>query len=222
MQILVVGSEASAQEVKKKFGNAHLYRLAPDHVPARAALAGSEIVFDFLLADDPSQQLIYRSFSGPVFVHCVLTTLSAILDNPTALVFGCNGWPGGIDRPELEVSLNHTGHRGVLSTICMQLATDYRVVDDRVGLVTPRIVSMIINEAYFTVQEGTASASDIDRAMQLGTNYPAGPFAWCAQIGVRQVYRLLEALYQDTHDERYKVAPLLKKEYLRSQKQQIQ
>jgi 3-hydroxybutyryl-CoA dehydrogenase len=73
---------------------------------------------------------------------------------------------------------------------------------------------MIINEAYYTVQEGTATRADIDLAMKLGTNYPYGPFEWCERIGLEHVYHLLEAVYDDTKDERYKIAPLLKKEYL--------
>ena len=81
-------------------------------------------------------------------------------------------------------------------------------------MVTPRVVLMIINEAYFPVQEGTASKDAINQAMKLGTNYPMGPFEWCVKIGIKDVYEMLEAMYQDTGDERYKICPLLKREYL--------
>jgi 3-hydroxybutyryl-CoA dehydrogenase len=104
-----------------------------------------------------------------------------------------------------------------LSAICKELVTAFQIVDDRVGLVTPRIICMIINEAYYTVQEGTSGKADIDLAMKLGTNYPFGPFEWCQKIGVRNVYELLAAIYEDTKDERYKICPLLKKEYLFTQ-----
>ena len=83
------------------------------------------------------------------------------------------------------------------------------------GLVTPRVLGMIINEAFYTCQEGTATKADIDLAMKLGTNYPFGPFEWSGKIGLGQVYHLLEAVYADTRDERYKICPMLKKEYLR-------
>lgn len=104
----------------------------------------------------------------------------------------------------------------VLKRICDELKTDFLLVDDRIGLVTPRVICMIINEAYYTVQEGTASREDVDMAMKLGTNYPYGPFEWCNRIGIKHVYELIEALYDDTQDERYKICPLLKKEYLRA------
>jgi 3-hydroxybutyryl-CoA dehydrogenase len=75
---------------------------------------------------------------------------------------------------------------------------------------------MIINEAFFTVQEGTASREDIDTGMKLGTAYPKGPFEWMNEVGIENVYLALEAIYNDTKDGRYKICPLLKKEYLQS------
>jgi 3-hydroxybutyryl-CoA dehydrogenase len=50
--------------------------------------------------------------------------------------------------------------------------------------------------------------------MKLGTNYPLGPFEWAKKIGIENVYLVLDSVYKDTKDERYKICPLLKKEYL--------
>jgi 3-hydroxybutyryl-CoA dehydrogenase len=79
-------------------------------------------------------------------------------------------------------------------------------------MITPRVVCMIINEAYFTAEAGTASREDIDTAMRLGTNYPYGPFEWAQQIGVKHVYDVLTAVHRATGDERYRVCNLLKEE----------
>jgi 3-hydroxybutyryl-CoA dehydrogenase len=114
----------------------------------------------------------------------------------------------------MEVSFWRTDDEPQLKRICQELNTDFLIVDDRVGLVTPRIICMIINEAYYSFMEGTASREDIDLAMKLGTNYPYGPFEWSQRIGIKHIYELLEALYEDTKDERYKICPLLRKEYL--------
>jgi 3-hydroxybutyryl-CoA dehydrogenase len=46
--------------------------------------------------------------------------------------------------------------------------------------------------------------------MKLGTNYPFGPFEWCEKLGVKTVVTMLEKIYNDTKDERYKICPLLK------------
>ena len=80
---------------------------------------------------------------------------------------------------------------------------------DQVGMVTPRIICMIINEAYYAVEENVASRSDIDLAMKLGTNYPFGPFEWCDKIGIKNVHRLLKEVFANTNDERYKICSLL-------------
>jgi len=84
------------------------------------------------------------------------------------------------------------------------------IVQDRVGLVLPRILCQIVNEAMFAIQEDVASPKDIDTAMRLGTNYPAGPIEWGEKMGFAQVYAVLTALQNDLGEERYRVCPLLK------------
>ena len=98
------------------------------------------------------------------------------------------------------------------NTIAQELKLNYKIVDDRVGMVTPRVICMIINEAYYTVQEGTANKNDIDTAMKLGTSYPYGPFEWASIIGLKNVYNVLAAVYDDTKDERYKICQMLKRD----------
>ena len=127
---------------------------------------------------------------------------------------GFNGLPTFFDRDILEISTLKEEDHSKVKLLADQLKFEYIIVDDRVGMVTPRVICMIINEAYYTVQDGTAERSAIDQAMKLGTNYPFGPFEWAEKIGIRHVYETIEALYHDTHDERYKICPLLKKDYL--------
>lgn len=84
------------------------------------------------------------------------------------------------------------------------------VVSDGPGLIFPRILSLIINEAAFALMEGVASPEDIDRAMKLGTNYPLGPLEWADQIGLDQVLGVLEGLQAEYGEDRYRPAPLLR------------
>lgn len=84
-------------------------------------------------------------------------------------------------------------------------------VKDSAGLTFPRIVSLIINEAARSLEEGVASAEEIDIAMRLGVNYPQGPLRWADQIGLDEVLSVLEGLQRETGEDRYRPAPLLRK-----------
>lgn len=76
----------------------------------------------------------------------------------------------------------------------------------------PRILSMIINEAYFARGEKLATSSDLDLAMRFGVNYPLGPIDWAQKIGHKKVVMVLDELHAVTGDPRYQVAPLLRLE----------
>ena len=120
--------------------------------------------------------------------------------------------PTFLNRQQFEVSLFRNEDRDHLKNICNALGTSFQVVADQPGMVTPRVISMIINEAYCTAGENIATGEDIDLAMTLGTNYPQGPFAWGKMIGIKNVSRLLKAVYEDTGDERYRSCEMLNRE----------
>lgn len=219
MNILVIGEQVNLDEVKSKFGEDHHYMFEKDHREAERFVLSNDLVFDFIIDEEPFQVEIYGNKDGSkVFVNTSKVSLAELSNlanhHIKAQLFGFNGLPTFLNRNMMEVSILKKEDETQLSELCKKLNTEYLLVDDRVGLVTPRIICMIINEAYYTVQEGTASREDIDMAMKLGTNYPYGPFEWCNRIGIKHVYELLEAVYEDTHDERYKICSLLKKEYL--------
>jgi len=99
------------------------------------------------------------------------------------------------------------------------LGKEVEVVGDTVCFTGPRVLAMIINEAYFCLQERVASAEDIDTAMKLGTNYPRGPVEWGDQIGLDCVCAILDALYAYYHQERYRCALLLRRQAVRKGEQ---
>jgi 3-hydroxybutyryl-CoA dehydrogenase len=84
-------------------------------------------------------------------------------------------------------------------------------VNDAPGLVLGRIVCQLVNEACFAVGEGVGTPEDVDDGMVLGLNHPRGPFAWLEAIGAAHVVAVLDALRVELGEERYRVAPLLRR-----------
>jgi 3-hydroxybutyryl-CoA dehydrogenase len=83
-------------------------------------------------------------------------------------------------------------------------------VEDVPGLVVARTLSLIANEAYETALQGIATPDDIDLAMQLGTNYPIGPFEWTRRWGREAVLEILDALSDFYRDPRYRASRLMR------------
>lgn len=210
MNILVVGTDANQAECRHKFGAAHTCLLAESRVSAAESRVSADVIFDFLSSADSLN--VYHDFVNPLFINTSFHTLATYAAEglrSKGLITGFCGLPTFLDRPILEASLMNTNDEPALAAVCRDLQTDYKLVSDRVGLVTPRVICMIINEAYFTAEEGTATKSDIDLAMKLGTNYPQGPFEWGEKIGLKHVVNLLKAVQADTHHERYEICPAL-------------
>ena len=85
------------------------------------------------------------------------------------------------------------------------------LVKDSAGFVVNRVLIPMINEAISLLQEGVASAEDIDAAMKLGCNHPIGPLALADMIGLDICLNVMEVLYAGFEDSKYRASPLLKK-----------
>ncbi|MEB3330209.1 MAG: 3-hydroxyacyl-CoA dehydrogenase NAD-binding domain-containing protein [Candidatus Sericytochromatia bacterium] len=121
-------------------------------------------------------------------------------------------WPVGGEGPAgLEVAFPPHAEpalRGQVQGLLGSLGRVAVAVPDLPGLVGPRTVAMLVNEAAFAVEGGVAAPEAIDLAMRLGTGYPLGPLAWADAIGPDRVVALLRAL-QGALGERYRPAPWL-------------
>lgn len=82
------------------------------------------------------------------------------------------------------------------------------VIREAPGFITSRINAMIGNEAFYMLQEGIASAHDIDKALKLGLNHPMGPFEMIDLVGLDTRLHILEYLHKSL-GEKYRPAPLL-------------
>ncbi len=93
----------------------------------------------------------------------------------------------------------------------VRLGKEVIEVEDSPCFVVNRILVPMINEAIFALQEGIASREDIDKGLQLGANHPIGPLALADLAGLDTILLVIETLYRETGDSKYRPCPLLKK-----------
>jgi len=90
----------------------------------------------------------------------------------------------------------------------LRMGKEVVVIKESPGFITSRINAMIGNEAFYMLQEGIASAEDIDKALKLGLNHPMGPFELVDLVGLDTRLHILEYLHK-TLGEKFRPAPLL-------------
>lgn len=149
----------------------------------------------------------------PLFVQCTDITLSEAESwvQHTERVIGFDGLflegalvtlvdsgklPADI-RAQAEEIINHLGKEAIWIT-------------ESPAMALPRIVCQLVNEASFAELEGVADGPMIDLAMRLGVNYPRGPLEWGKAIGYEKVVAVLDHLFSEYHEERYRACVLLR------------
>ena len=98
-----------------------------------------------------------------------------------------------------------------IKSLSIEIMKDPVEVAEAPGFVVNRILIPMINEAIFVYAEGIASVEDIDKAMCLGANHPMGPLALADFIGLDVCLAIMDTLYSETHDSKYRACPLLRK-----------
>ena len=146
---------------------------------------------------DKNCELNFEALDGkPVFVNSTTSTLKELkLPKNVSMI---NAWNGFLDREIWEVATqNEELSNGVFDFLEWKII----FVKDEPGLVSARVIAMIINEAFYALNEKISSREEIDLAMKLGTNYPMGPFEWAEKIGLEKIHALLRVLSEN--DVRY-------------------
>lgn len=102
------------------------------------------------------------------------------------------------------------GERETVDSVWSALGIHPMWVNESPALVLPRIVCQLVNEAAFAELEGVADGETIDLAMRLGVNYPRGPLEWGKALGYDKVLAVLDHLYEQYHEERYRACVALR------------
>ncbi len=167
----------------------------------------ADVFIDLLFVNSPERiNILMQLLPKLVIINSVADALSEI--HPQFIRI--NGWPTFLQTPVMEATCLDNNLKANTEKVFQQLNKTIEWLPDEIGFITPRVISMIINEAYFALSEGVSTKQEIDTAMKLGTNHPYGPFEWAEKIGLKKVVALLYKL--GDHHSRYKPCALLMQE----------
>jgi 3-hydroxybutyryl-CoA dehydrogenase len=127
----------------------------------------------------------------PVFAHAV-NCICTEINKPNYIRI--NAWNSFLNRPVIELSGSNDEYKKKAEEILRKLEWQSVWVTDNYGFIAARVIAMIINEAYYALEEKVSTKTQIDIAMKLGTNYPYGPFEWSEKIGLKNILHLLQRL----------------------------
>ena len=178
---------------------------------AISGIATGDTVIDLQFDGSAERIAALTAADSPLcIVHSVLNTCSSLPANFVRI----NAWPGFGQHSVIEAACGNTALQSTATAALATLGLQPKWVADIPGFLSARVVAMIINEAFYTLQEEVSTREAIDTAMKLGTNYPYGPFEWCSMIGAEHVFALLSLLAKT--EKRYTPAEGLQKEATQS------
>ena len=117
-------------------------------------------------------------------------------------------------KPMVEVIRGHHTSEETLATakqLLTQMGKDGIVVNDMPGFVSNRVLMLTVNEAAFLVQDGVATAEQVDQLFKTCFGHPMGPLETADLIGLDTILFSIEVLYESYNDSKYRPCPLLKK-----------
>ena len=171
----------------------------------------ADVYFDLLFQPGDERLNALLKLSAPTFINEVSHSFVDLVNSAEKVsLFRLNAWPGFLKRDIVELAAYGESKTDIVNEIFSVLSWKYKIVSDIPGLISARVIAMVINEAYFTLQEQVSTKNEIDIAMKLGTNYPFGPFEWSGIIGLNNIYQLLTKMSET--DIKYQPAELLRKE----------
>ena len=214
-----------AREVEKgKMTQVHmdtvLGRIKPT-LDLKEAAADADIVVEVVIEVMDIKKKVYAELEEIVPERCLfftntsglsITEMAAITKRPDRFI-GTHFFNPVPVMKLLEIIRGHQTSDETLQTARewgTKIGKDVIVVKEAPAFVVNRILCTMLNEAFFVLDEGLATAEDIDKGMVLGCNHPIGPLALADLVGNETLLRVIEGLHRELGDK-YRPAPILRK-----------
>ncbi len=200
--------------------DAILARIKPT-LDLKEAAAGADIVVEVVIEVMDIKKKVYAELEEIVPKHCLfftntsglsITEMAAITKRPERFI-GTHFFNPVPVMKLLEIIRGHQTSDETLETARewgKKIGKDVIVVKEAPAFVVNRILCTMLNEAFFVLDEGLATAEDIDKGMVLGCNHPIGPLALADLVGNETLLRVIEGLHRELGDK-YRPAPILRK-----------
>ena len=187
----------------------------------KEAATGADIVVEVVIEVMDVKKKVYTELEDIVPQHCLfftntsglsITEMASVTKRPDKVIGTHFFNPVPVMRL-LEIICCHQTSAETLEIAKAwgkKIGKEVIIVKEAPAFVVNRILCAMINEAFFVLDEGLASAEDIDKGMTLGCNHPIGPLALSDLIGNDTLLRVMEGLHRELGDK-YRPAPLLRK-----------
>jgi len=186
------------------------------------AAKDADLVIEAVTEDMEIKKSVFREFDGiceksVIFVSNTaglsITELASATSRPDRFI-GMHFFQPVPVMKLVEVIRGHVTSDETTATIkdvAQKLGKTALEVKDAPGFLVSRILMPMINEAIFVLQEGQATAEEIDLSMKLGANHPMGPLTLADLVGLDRLLHIQQGLYEEFRDSKYRPAPLLVK-----------
>ena len=187
----------------------------------KEAATGADIVVEVVIEVMDVKKKVYAELEEIVPNHCLfftntsglsITEMASVTKRPDKVI-GTHFFNPVPVMKLLEIICCYQTSAETLETAKAwgkKIGKEVIIVKEAPAFVVNRILCVMLNEAFYVLDQGLASAEDIDKGMMLGCNHPIGPLALADLVGLETLLRIMDDMYRELGDK-YRPAPLLRK-----------
>jgi len=212
--------DAEKGKITKEQMDAILGRIKPT-LDLKEAATGADVVVEVVIELMAIKKKVYEELEAIVPPHCLfftntsglsITEMASVTKRPDKMI-GTHFFNPVPVMKLLEIICCYQTSAETLEIAKAwgkKIGKDVIVVKEAPAFVVNRILCLMLNEAFYVLDEGLASAEDIDKGMMLGCNHPIGPLALADLVGLDTLLHIMEDLYKELGDK-YRPALMLRK-----------